>query len=106
MTSAYEGFPIALLEATRSGLPIVSTDVGGVSEIVLDNHNGLLFPLGQRDEMADGLIRLIENPDLLTQFSLRSRALSDRFLIGESTRLHLDVYAESVAANIPGTSGT
>lgn len=42
MSSDWEGFPMVLLEASASELPVVATNVGGVSEIILDNETGFL----------------------------------------------------------------
>jgi glycosyltransferase involved in cell wall biosynthesis len=47
----YEGFPYVLLEAGLAGLPVVATDVGGVSELVEDGVSGLLSSF-ESDEMA------------------------------------------------------
>jgi len=44
LTTNWEGFPISILEAMRSGLPIIASDVGGVKEAVHDGVNGFLIP--------------------------------------------------------------
>lgn len=62
ITSKYEGSPDVALEAMAVGLPIVSTDVGGVSDFVKDNENGLLVKTDK--EMGDALNYLIENPKI------------------------------------------
>ncbi len=50
MSSAWEGLPLVLIEASAAGLPLVATDVGGNSEVVLQGVNGLLVP--SRDPSA------------------------------------------------------
>lgn len=52
MSSAWEGLPMVLLEASASALPIVATDVGGSRDAVIDGIGGYLVPKG--DEMALG----------------------------------------------------
>jgi glycosyltransferase involved in cell wall biosynthesis len=78
MSSAWEGMPLVLLEAAASGLPIVATDVGSNSEIVLDGKNGLIVPPG--------------NPDLLAQAMLRimDQSLEDRKRMGATSRSHAE----------------
>lgn len=48
----YEGFPVTLLEAYASGLPVVGSDVGALSELILPGKTGFLFPPGNSDELA------------------------------------------------------
>jgi glycosyltransferase involved in cell wall biosynthesis len=54
LTSKDEGLPYVLLEAQRNGLPIISTNVGGISEIIIHEHNGFII-----DFEVDNLIELI-----------------------------------------------
>ena len=46
LISKYEGFPISILEALRTGLPVVASDVGGVSEAIVNDYNGYLVLKG------------------------------------------------------------
>lgn len=64
LISAWEGFPRSILEAMRAGLPVVATDVGGVSEAVIPNETGLL--VGRRDVegLRAHLYRLLTSPTL------------------------------------------
>jgi glycosyltransferase involved in cell wall biosynthesis len=58
MSSDMEGLPLVLLQAAAAGLPIVATDVGGNSEVVVDGENGYLVPPGQPELLAKAMIRL------------------------------------------------
>ncbi len=62
MSSAWEGMPMALLEAAASGLPIVSTDVGGIREVVQQGVNGYLVEARDPDRLAEAIQRLMELP--------------------------------------------
>ncbi|WP_203944846.1 glycosyltransferase, partial [Planotetraspora thailandica] len=61
LTSDNEGTPLALIEAGMAGLPVVSTRVGSVPEIVRDGITGLLSGL-DADELADHVVRLLSDP--------------------------------------------
>jgi len=62
LTSVSEGIPLALIEAMAARVPIVSTDVGGVSEVV--GTSALLVPPGDDEELAAAVARLCREPDL------------------------------------------
>ena len=62
MSSAWEGLPMVLLEAAASALPIVSTAVGGNSEIVHDEVNGFLVPANNSEALADAMQRMEHLP--------------------------------------------
>jgi glycosyltransferase involved in cell wall biosynthesis len=64
LTSANEGTPVSVIEALASGLPVVSTDVGGVADVVQDGRSGFLVPAGDVPAIVRGLRRLAEDPDL------------------------------------------
>ena len=61
----YENAPGVIFEAFAAGLPVVATELGGMSEFVQPGENGLLFPLNDVGELAERLRRLAEEPDLL-----------------------------------------
>jgi glycosyltransferase involved in cell wall biosynthesis len=61
MSSRSEGLPFALLEAAAIGLPIVSTDCGGIPEIVTDEKEALLVPVGDKHALASALVFLYKD---------------------------------------------
>jgi glycosyltransferase involved in cell wall biosynthesis len=58
LPSHHEGLPVALMEAMALGLPIVATDVGGVSELVVDGEHGRLVPPLKPDVLAKAIVEL------------------------------------------------
>jgi len=77
MPSISEGLGTAILEAGAAGLPIVSTPVGGIPDIIRDGDTGLLASPGDSDALADALIRMSGDPDLAAR-------------CGEAARRHVD----------------
>jgi glycosyltransferase involved in cell wall biosynthesis len=63
----YENAPGVIFEAFAAGVPVVATDLGGMSEFVRPEENGLLFSLEDAEELAQQLQRLAEEPGLLRQ---------------------------------------
>ena len=70
LTSKNEGFGIVILEAKAHGLPIVCFDIKtGVGDMVKDDYNGFIIEKYDTNQMADKIIKLIENEDLRKKFS-------------------------------------
>ncbi|MBI2301544.1 MAG: glycosyltransferase family 4 protein, partial [Armatimonadetes bacterium] len=72
-----EGLPTAVIEAMAAGVPVVATDVGGVSHVVHDGINGCLVP--QRDPQALGTAveRLLADPELRQRMGAAGAADAD-----------------------------
>ncbi len=64
LTSLNEGTPVCLIEAQAAGIPVVSTDVGGVKDVVKNGETGLLVESNNPQELANAMQKLIENPEL------------------------------------------
>lgn len=58
-TSNYEGYGMTVVEAIAAGCPVVMTDVGCAGEIVRDEENGLVVSVGDKDTIADAILRVI-----------------------------------------------
>ena len=67
-----EGIPTAILEAISCGLPIVSSDVGSISEVVIDGQNGTLVPSMNVTSMASAILTLLNDPEKRKKMSLYS----------------------------------
>jgi glycosyltransferase involved in cell wall biosynthesis len=74
MSSAWEGLPMGLLEASASALPIVATDVGGNREIVRDGISGTLVPAKRPEALAEAMRQIEElSADLRRSMGLAGR---------------------------------
>ena len=62
LSSLSEGVPKTLTEAMASGVPVVATNVGGVSDVITDGETGLLVGTRSASEIRDAMMTLIENP--------------------------------------------
>jgi glycosyltransferase involved in cell wall biosynthesis len=73
LPSRYEGMPNVVLEAMACGLPIVATDIAGCEELVQENVNGYLVPVGDSDALAARLTALVSDPALRQRMGSASR---------------------------------
>ncbi|MBI5152035.1 glycosyltransferase family 4 protein [Candidatus Peregrinibacteria bacterium] len=69
LPSLHEAFGLVLLEAGAAKLPVISTNSGGVPEIIENNHNGLLVPPANADALAKAIKNLLAHPDLNKKFT-------------------------------------
>jgi glycosyltransferase involved in cell wall biosynthesis len=74
LPSHYEGLPVCLIEAMFAGLPIVATAVGGVPDIMKDNQNGYLIPVGDKQALAEKIAALLGDVALRTRIGEHNRA--------------------------------
>jgi len=73
LPSYREGLPRSLLEASAAEIPIVTTDVPGCNEVVIDGVNGLLVPVRSTQALADAIVRLLADAELRKEMGRKGR---------------------------------
>ena len=79
MSSNYEGFSNALIEAIFSGLPIISTKVSGAVDIIKSGENGILTDINDKQQLVDAFDTLLSDKRLAQTFSLKVKKQADHF---------------------------
>lgn len=79
LSSNYEGLSNALLEAMMMGLPCISTDCAGSNEVIQNNINGLLTPIGDVHKLAECMKSLINDKELSANISRESQITANQF---------------------------
>jgi len=89
-----DNLPTAIMEAMACALPVVSTDVGGVGEMVRDGETGLLVSQNDPIATAEALNRLITNPELAQSFGRKGRERAKEvFSIEKNVRALREIFA-------------
>jgi L-malate glycosyltransferase len=100
--SLVDNMPISLLEALASGVPVVSTDVGGVRFVVRHGESALLVPPGNPEEMARAVLDLLADPDRAARIVRAGRESVQQYTWSFVRPRLLDIYRGLVAA--PGAN--
>jgi phosphatidylinositol alpha-mannosyltransferase len=77
--SGNESFGIVLIEAMAAGRPVLASDIAGYRSVVIPEVNGVMFRSGDRDSLAQALVRLVTDAELRAQLSARGRARATEF---------------------------
>lgn len=77
LPSYREGTPRSVLEAMSMSRPIITTDVPGCRETVIEGENGYLVPVKSASSLADEMEKFIINPDLIQKMGQRSREIAE-----------------------------
>jgi glycosyltransferase involved in cell wall biosynthesis len=93
----YENLPFAVLEALSSRLPVVTTKVGGIPEMIDDGKNGFLVPPANSADLAKKILCLIENPSVASEMAYRARkTVEEKFDWKLIVKKVLRVYQETL----------
>jgi glycosyltransferase involved in cell wall biosynthesis len=102
LSTNFEALPITILEAMRAGLPVIATNVGGISEAVKNEETGLLVPRGDVAGLRNALSRLIAAPDTrLTMGKAGRRQWAKQFTASTMAARTVEVYQRALAGAKP-----
>jgi colanic acid/amylovoran biosynthesis glycosyltransferase len=95
-----EGIPNSILEAMATGLPVISTNHGGIPEAVEQDRSGWLVPEEDHVGLAHAIQRLIDSPKLYRRMAERARQIViDRFEQREQIRMLESFYEQAISSN-------
>lgn len=91
-TSESEGIPVALIEAAFAGVPVISTDVGSVSEVVKDGKTGFVTSKNV-DDLASAINRFLQDPILIKAYGTNAkRVAANEFSTTKMVERHIAMY--------------
>ncbi|MGW1455565.1 glycosyltransferase [Salegentibacter agarivorans] len=99
MTSSFEGLPIALLEAMSMECAIVSTDAGGIKEVIRDESDGLICPVNKWEKLEKYVQRLIVSPEKMNNLKKAARNRVVKKFSLEKMVVELERYYTEISSN-------
>jgi N-acetyl-alpha-D-glucosaminyl L-malate synthase BshA len=96
LPSEKESFGLAALEAMVNGVPVISSNSGGLPEVNIDGFSGYLSDVGNIEEMAANGIRILENDNTLEKFKSNARDQAANFDILKIVPLYEKLYEQAI----------
>jgi L-malate glycosyltransferase len=92
LPSETESFGLAALEAMAEGIPVISTNTGGIPEVNKDGYSGYLSNVGDIEQMSKNAIKILSDDDVLKKFKQNARAQSELFSLEKILPIYEDIY--------------
>ncbi len=99
LTSEFESFGLAALEAMSVGVPVISSNTGGIPEVNQHEFSGYLSDVGDTDDMAKNALKLIRDKALLSQFKEQAYERAKQFDLNNVLPQYEDLYAQVIEAH-------
>jgi N-acetyl-alpha-D-glucosaminyl L-malate synthase BshA len=98
LTSEYESFGLAALEAMASGVPVISTNAGGLPEIMIQGVTGFMGNVGDVDTMSKQAIDILKDDERLQQFKANAFEQAKAFDISSIVPMYVKLYEEVLSS--------
>jgi L-malate glycosyltransferase len=92
LPSEYESFGLAALEAMAAGVPLISSDAGGLPEININGKTGFMSPVGDVASMSHHAITILENDNVLKTFKANASEQAKKFDINHIVPIYEKLY--------------
>ena len=96
LPSQTESFGLAALEAMASGVPVISSNSGGIPEVNIQGVSGFLSPVGAIDEMAHNALKILKDEAVLNTFKKGAKATATKFDIHKIVPFYEAIYEEAL----------
>jgi N-acetyl-alpha-D-glucosaminyl L-malate synthase BshA len=96
LPSETESFGLAALEAMAWGVPVISSNSGGLPEVNFEGLSGFLSDVGNIDEMAQNAIKILKDDTVLCEFKKNALGVAKRFDIKNILPLYVDLYQKAI----------
>lgn len=96
LPSQTESFGLAALEAMASGVPVISSDSGGIPEVNIEGVSGFLSPVGAIDEMAHNALKILKDDTVLETFKKGAQTTAIKFDIHKIVPFYEAIYEEAL----------
>lgn len=96
LPSEYESFGLAALEAMACGVPVISSNAGGLGEINVDGQTGYLCPVGDVALMSEKALELLESEEKLTAFKEAALEQAARFSRDQTLEMYEELYRKVI----------
>lgn len=93
VASESEGLSMVIIEAMARGIPAIGTDVGGNSTLIHEGETGLLVPYGSVEALAEAMLKLLNNTQLITDYGVAAkRLISEQFSLLDTHKAYMQCY--------------
>lgn len=96
LSSLYEGNPISILEAMSCGMPIVAPRVGGIPDVVIEGKNGLLFEVGNEEQLVTCLEKIHSDKKLFDKIKSNNLIDINNYSMNECCEKYCSLFEEIV----------
>ena len=92
LPSETESFGLAALEAMATGMPVISSNSGGLPEVNEHGYSGFISDVGNTDEMTENALKLLENPSIMERFKKQAFLQAEKFSLPHILPHYIQLY--------------